>query len=74
MVKPTKEINESWEAFGRFMPFNSSGVGHLRVLETDPFPEADAKGRKNIDGWKISWEGTIPAGEYTRYRASLGSS
>jgi acyl-coenzyme A thioesterase 13 len=62
-MKPTDKVHAAWDMFGKIMPFNSSGIKHLRALETDPFPEADSKGRKNLDGWKMSWEGTIPPGQ-----------
>lgn len=46
------------------MPFNSSGVRKLVPCDIDAIPEVDDKGRLNIDGWSITWEGEVQPGQY----------
>ncbi|KAI9634374.1 uncharacterized protein MKK02DRAFT_37905 [Dioszegia hungarica] len=59
-MKSNDGLEAFWQSFSSFCPFNSSAIQHLHLLGLDELPETDAKGRKAIDGYKMSWEGTIP--------------
>lgn len=49
------------------MPFNSAGVRALTPCEVDEMPEPDASGRLALDGWKITWAGTVQPGKSSSY-------
>lgn len=60
---PSSEQESMWQSMAGFMPYNSSNVRYLRILEVDEMPPEDEQGKKKIDGFKVSWEGAVPAGE-----------
>jgi acyl-coenzyme A thioesterase 13 len=62
-MKPSQELIDLWYTVEDLMPFNSAGIRALTPVDVDEMPQVDQKGRLNVDGWRITWEGRVQPGE-----------
>lgn len=66
-MKPSQELVDLWLTVADLMPFHSDGVKALLPCEVDEIPVADERGRINLDGWKITWEGKVQPGKWPEW-------
>ncbi|WVQ80026.1 hypothetical protein IAT38_002127 [Cryptococcus sp. DSM 104549] len=59
MVSPTEEDQAEFQRIAGSAGFGTSLVKSFRVHELDEVPEADAKGRRRLDGWRMSFQGVV---------------
>lgn len=62
-LKPTREQQDLWASVAGAVEYGRSAVAQMRIYEVDAVPEPDAKGRRKVDGFQISWEASIVDGK-----------
>lgn len=63
MVPATQADKDSFQA-GGMSNYSKGMVKHIEPYAYDPIPEVNAKGGRNVDGWRSVWAATVQKGEY----------
>lgn len=61
-MKPTAEQEALWQSVATMAVYGRDAVRTMHLLETDEVPEADDRGRRRVEGFKIAWEGRVLEG------------
>nr|ODN86226.1 hypothetical protein L203_04344 [Cryptococcus depauperatus CBS 7841] len=56
---PTDDEQQRFQTLTAETGFASSLVKSLRILEIDDVPDEDERGRRRVEGWRMSFEGVI---------------
>lgn len=62
-MKPTAEQEALWQSVATMAVYGRDAVRTMHLLETDEVPEADDRGRRRVEGYKIAWEGRVLEGK-----------
>ncbi|WWD19352.1 hypothetical protein CI109_103811 [Kwoniella shandongensis] len=59
MPVPTQEQQDLFQLICNHAGFAPSLADNVRIYEVDEIPPEDERGWRQIDGWKVSFEGTV---------------
>ena len=61
-MKPEQWRLDLYQDLFSFAPFNADLAKAFVAIDHDPIPEEDGKGRRRVEGFKLTFEGVVEKG------------
>ena len=61
-MKPEQWRLDLYQDLFSFAPFNADLARAFVAIDHDPIPEEDGKGRRRVEGFKLTFEGVVKKG------------
>jgi hypothetical protein len=62
-MKPDQRRLDLYRDLFSFVPFNADLARAFIAIEHDPIPDEDEKGRRRVEGFKLTFEGVVKKGK-----------